>query len=214
MYSVDDIFKWSFSKPVQLEISRSISLGLLKAKGEAEQDSPIPYKRDYSAKCSVNTFVEEELVEACVRKQLPFEFKEGCVSSNSFKYTVFSSDFLFFHVKKISTISEFPRKASFRENAALSNQLFLFDDLPFRGDCVNRLSFALIVYGHDDFDLTFVGVGFPEYGERRWHSFFDLPLAFTRDVEVFQEKILEDNMPKLKPQFVNGLEKTMGLNEA
>ena len=205
--SINRIVEESFPEEVKAEIVANISAGCRSAKEWGSEISSISRKSRYSAKMILGTFVERHLADAVTFGHLPFSFSEERVTVNGYRYVEFLSDSVRWQVKQTSSPGKFPNQSSFRENRSISNQRFLGTQLTFPTLLIedSNLPFAILTYGHNDFELKFVSIGFPEFAYKGWIKRFSLSIADDR-IKTFEEKILEENTPRIKESILKEIQ--------
>jgi hypothetical protein len=141
--------------------------------------------------------------------RLPFEYRERKVPTSGFTYyyTEYFSDSGYWQVKKANTKGILPDARYPRLVAAQSNYYPLgveFED-DIMGDSKEILDgpFAIVVFGHDQFSLQFVTVGFPESDYSAWIKNFDITDNLSVEMgENIKERELS-HVDIIKSEFVD-----------
>ncbi len=167
-----------------------------------------PNRAKVYGRTALHFFVDRLLAEAINLGLLPFKITEKKVKANGYWYMEYSSDKVKWQVKRVKRRGQLPKGSSFRVSNSVYNQLF-FDfgpEFQFNSE-ENSLPFAIVTYGHNNFYPQFVMVGFPEPNYREWAATCDITNVSIIDLE---ERIYEDNAPKLKKEFLqNKVQETL-----
>lgn len=109
--------------------------------------------------------VECEFMRKIDDGELPFTYKILPNKTSSHFHTEFSSKNFMFTISQINRNGKLPRKADFRINNSLNNQLSLIESFE---QYSNQQFYAILTHGKYIKGLTFVNLGIPDDQNGKW----------------------------------------------
>ena len=202
-----EVLDVAFPIQVKAELVARINTACRMVRDQCERDyAVIPNRGGVYGRSALHFYVDRLLTEAATKELLPFHPIEKKVKTNGYWFMQYVSNRVKWQIKRVRKRGELPKGSSFRIINSISNQVAWDFGPEYRIKSETDVPFAIVTYGHQNFYPTFIMVGMPEPDYSGWSENLDVT-----DVKVagLEEKIYEENAPRLKIAFLESQSKTL-----
>ncbi len=140
---------------------------------------------------------------------LPLSCETKTNPRNGYSYCTYSTGKLLIHVKKTRRYGTLPEKSSFRcDCSQMNDQLLLFEDVRIGIAETVPKNYAIVVFGNQEFELSYLRIGMPDLSYTRWDKISDLPAKDK--ISSIEEVIRDESTVKIKEDILEKLESSLG----
>lgn len=192
MRNTDELFAQMFPQQARQILASSVYVASKMSKSLRDEMISIPRRASMLAGHAFPVFIDRLMakqIDEIDVGQFPYQYREITIPKCGHAYIEYHSPIGKFHIKKSNKANALPKAAVHRVSNAMSNKIFL--DLGSEYIPENTsVPFSLITYGHKNFNITFIQIGFPTWDYSGWESNYcwDISGDISKELVEYIEK--------------------------